>query len=478
MANELIQRLGATAQRPRPGIVGDLGCEPDVVSRRAARRRVPLPMPLAVDTLAGLLGVGLGITVGLGVSTESWSALSAPGGWLTAGGRITGLLGTYLLLVTVLLAGRVPVVERTLGQDRLLRWHRRLAPWALVLIAAHGVLITAGYAQTARSGLLHQFGVLLGSYSGVLAATVAFLLLLGAGFTSARIARRRMRYETWWTVHLYTYLALALSFSHQLATGAAFVGHPFARAWWIGVWLATAGAVLLYRVGLPLWRSLFHQLRVVSVEPVAPGVVSVTCRGRGLRLLPLAGGQFFQWRFLERGMWWQAHPYSVSALADPPYLRFTVRDLGDHSRSLSHIQPGTRVAIEGPYGAFTAGARRTDRLVLIGAGVGVTPLRALLEDLPVHVDVAMLVRAHSAQDLVLRDEIETLIDARGGQLFELVGPREKVPLTAQAIRRMVPDIAERDVYVCGPTGFTSAVRDAARVLGVPSERVHHETFTF
>lgn len=236
----------------------------------------------------------------------------------------------------------VPGTERTLGQDRLTRWHRLLAPWALVLIAAHGALITAGYSQSARTGLLHQFGVLIGSYPGILATTVAFVLLMAAGFTSARIARRRMRYETWWAVHLYTYLALALSFSHQLATGASFVGHPVARTWWTALWIITAGTVLAYRILLPGWRSLVHQLRVVAIEPVAPGVVSVLCRGRRLSRMPLSGGQFLQWRILKPGLWWQAHPYSVSAVPDPPYLRFTVKDLGDHSGSLAHLTPSTR----------------------------------------------------------------------------------------------------------------------------------------
>jgi DMSO/TMAO reductase YedYZ heme-binding membrane subunit len=182
--------------------------------RHRRRTRAARPVPRAVDALAGLAGVGLGVTMALVVSAETWSSLQAPGGWLSAGGRMAGLVGTYLMLMVVLLAGRMPVVERTLGQDRLVRWHRLLAPWALVLIAAHGALIAAGYAQSARTGVLHQFGVLISSYAGVLAATVAFVLLIAAGFTSARIASRRMRYETWWAVHLYTYLALALSFSH------------------------------------------------------------------------------------------------------------------------------------------------------------------------------------------------------------------------------------------------------------------------
>ena len=103
-----------------------------------------------------------------------------------------------------------------------------------------------------------------------------------------------MRHETWWAVHLYVYLGLALSFSHQLSTGAAFVAHPLARAWWISVWLATAGMVIVYRIGLPIWRSLYHRLRVVAVQPESPGVVSLLVEGHHLDRLPVAGGQFLR----------------------------------------------------------------------------------------------------------------------------------------------------------------------------------------
>jgi ferredoxin-NADP reductase len=287
-----------------------------------------------------------------------------------------------------------------------------------------------------------------------------------------------MSYETWWAVHLYTYLALALSFSHQVATGASFVGHPVARTWWTALWIATAGTVLVYRVLLPLWRTLFHRLRVVAVQPEAPGVVSVLLKGHGLDRIPFSGGQFFQWRILKPGQWWQAHPYSVSAVPHPPYLRFTVKALGDHSASLAQLRPGTWVAVEGPYGAFTPDVRGSDKVALIGAGVGLTPLRALLEDLPPQVDAVMIARGHRREDLVHREELEHLLQERGSRLHELVGPRESLPFVELTLERLIPDIAERDLYVCGPAGFTTLIRQAATDLGVSSDRIHHETFAF
>jgi ferredoxin-NADP reductase len=219
-------------------------------------------------------------------------------------------------------------------------------------------------------------------------------------------------------------------------------------------------------------------LRVVSVDPIAPGVVSVTVRGRFIKWLPVSGGQFLQWRILARDLWWQAHPYSLSALPDPPYLRFTVKDLGDHSGRLAGLRPGTRIAIEGPYGAFTRDARASDRVVLIGAGIGVTPLRALLEDLPRHVDATMIVRAARERELILADELKSLMAARRGCLHEILGTRDQARIDASLLRRLVPDMRRRDVYVCGPNGFTRDVVRALRALDVPADRIHHESFAF
>jgi ferredoxin-NADP reductase/DMSO/TMAO reductase YedYZ heme-binding membrane subunit len=462
------------AERPRPVVVA-----PPVRADRPARRhrRHPAPRrPRVVDGLTASAGLGLGITLALGISAESAGSLQAPGGVATALGRLTGLVAAYAMVVVVLLVARIPPLERTLGQDRLVAWHRRLGPWPLYLLCAHGALITVGYARAAGDGVLHQLGQLLWTYPGILAATVGSVLLFAAGVTSYRIARRRLAHETWWAVHLYTYLALLLSFSHQVDTGASFVGHPVARAWWTALWIGTLAIVVLSRVGLPVWRTLRHRVRVVGVQAEGPGTVSVLLAGRRLDRLPVAGGQFLQWRFLLPGHWWQAHPYSLSAVPAAGSMRITVKALGDHSTALADVAPGTRVAIEGPYGAFTPDARHGDRLLLAGAGVGATPIRALLEDLPDDADVVVLLRGSRREDLVLRDEIAEHVTRRRGRLHELVGPRESVALDARGLRRLVPDLRRRDVYVCGPDGFTEAVAGAARDAGVPRSHIHYESF--
>ncbi len=442
----------------------------------AGRANVAVNRVVNIALASALLG--LGATVALAVSAESAGSLRAPGGIAIAIGRVAGLTGAYLMLLMVLLMARIPTLERAVGQDRLARWHRRIGGWPIALITLHVAAITIGYAQSARTGYLRQVWVLLDRYPDVLAAAVGFGLLVMVGVASVRRARSRMRYETWWAVHLYTYVALSLAFAHQIVTGASFVGHPVTRIVWSVAWAATAGTVIVCRLLLPIFRTLRHQLTVVEVRGETPGVVSVIMRGRRLERLPVAGGQFFHWRFLCRGLWWQAHPYSLSAMPAPPYLRLTVRTAGDHGEALARMATGTKVAIEGPYGAFTEQQRVAERVLLIAAGVGVTPIRSLLEELPPDVDVCVVLRASSPAELPLRDELAALVAERGGRLHELFGSRRSVQLDGRALRRLVRDVAERDVYLCGPDGFAEPLIAELWRLGVAKERIHRESFAF
>ena len=459
--------MSTTALRP-------VQAAPPRTPRRLPRRG----RPVVVDLLAAAAGLGLGVTIALGIGAQSWQSVSTPAGLLTAAGRMAGLLSGYAMIVTVALSARIGPLERAIGQDRLIRWHRRLGPYGLYLLLAHVILIVLGYAGVAQTGVLAQLWQLVLTYQGMLGAAVGTLLLFMAGVSSYRRARRRMRYETWWAVHLYTYLALLFAFQHQVQNGASFAGHPLATLWWTALWVALLAAVVLWRVVVPVVRSLRHRIRVVEVVRESRDVVSVVLEGRRLDLLPVAGGQFFQWRFLAKGRWWQAHPFSLSAVPHEHRMRITVKDLGDGSGDLAAMPAGTPVFVEGPYGRFTADAATGHAVLLVGAGVGATPLRSLLQDLDEHADVAVLLRGSDEASLVLRDEIAEEVARRGGRMWEALGPRARITISGDSLRRSLPDIAERDVFLCGPDAFTGSVAAACRAAGVPAARIHHESFAF
>ncbi len=446
---------------------------PPSTRRAPTLGRVHREIPTIVAAAAGL---GLGMVVAVAIRDEPAGALSAPGGVAIFAGSLTGLVGTYLAMLMVLLASRIPPVEAALGFDGLLRWHRLLGPWPITLLSIHALVLVIGYAQAARTGALREIGSFVRSYPDMLAAFAGLGLMLMAGFASVRAVRRRLRRETWWVVHLYLYLALALSFAHVLVLGPDFVGHPVNQAIWAAVWAATAGSVILFRFGLPLARTLRHRLVVWEVRQETSDVASIVLRGRALERLALQGGQFMEWRFLARGLWWQAHPYTVSGLPQQGYLRITVRGLGDHSRDIARLRRGTRVAFEGPYGVFTAASRRRRKMVAVAGGVGVTAVRALLEDLPPGSAPVVILRAPSAAAMPLLDEVTALVAARGGVLHELYGSRRKHLLDARLLRQLVPDITEADLYVAGPEDLVASVASAASRLGVPDEAIHREAY--
>jgi len=422
--------------------------------------------------------VGLGVSIVLAFWGESLGSLESRGGWLTLAGRLAGLVGTYLMLVMVILISRNPWLERSVGQDQLVRWHRRIGGWPIGLIALHVLLITWGYAQLTSVSIVRQFWMLLMHYPDILESAVGFVLLVMAGVSSAGIVRRRVKYESWWVVHLYMYLALGLAFFHQIRIGVMFLGHPLLRDLWILIWAAAAVSIVSFRIALPVMRNFRHQLRVSSVREEAPGVYSVVVTGRQIGQLAVSGGQFFQWRFVTRELWWHAHPYSLSALPKAPFIRVTIKGLGDHSNAMAHLMPGTRVFVEGPYGTFTRHSLSAKRVVLIGAGVGVTPLRALLEDLPHSIHVTVLIRASSHVDVVHRQEIVDLVANRRGNYQEILGTRDQVRFSTKLLYGLVGDLRGVEVYVCGPDSFTEMVVTAARQLGAQPERIHRESFSF
>ncbi|MEK6648221.1 MAG: ferredoxin reductase family protein [Actinomycetota bacterium] len=433
-----------------------------------------------VDWAALITGLGLGLTVALQITTMRKSDISSVYSTINTVSRLSALVGTYLALVGILLVARIPWVERGVGHDRLVTWHRKLGPYSLFLVGFHVLFVLFGYAGQDQVSLIVELWRMLHQFLWMWAALAGFLLMMAAGVSSYKKARAKMSYETWWIIHIYTYLAIALSFMHQVLNGPMFIGHPLNRAYWTALYIFVAFSIVFWRIGIPVARSVRHNLKVDRVVVEGPGVISVIMRGRKLDKLAAEGGQFFGWRFFARGHLLISHPYSLSAAPSKHLLRITVKDLGDHSRSLAFLKPGTRVLVEGPYGAFTAGRSSGPHVVLVGAGVGITPIRAIMEEFRDSVEMDVIFRASRTEDLVLREELDYLAAQSAGtiRIHYLVGSRKVHPMDAKTLTKLVPRFADSDIYICGPGPLVEAVRQAAKDCGVPKNRFHDEAFAF
>lgn len=407
-------------------------------------------------------------------------SLTTPGDLATALGRVAGLVGAYLVLVQLLLLARLPWLERAVGLDRLAGWHRGLGTNVVILLCLHVLAIVAGVELTEQETPWSAAWEVLSTYPDMLLAAVGMVLFLIVAATSGRALRARLSYESWYWVHVSTYVAVAMTFFHQISAGADFVLHPLARMLWIGLYAVVACCVLCWRLVLPARRWFQHALVVDRVVRETPNTVSVWLRGRRLSELDAQPGQFFLWRFVTVGHLWSAHPYSLSAPVRRDRLRITVKAVGDHSHGLARLRRGVPVFAEGPFGHFTARSRRRPGVLLIAGGSGIGPIRALAERLLAQGgDIVLLYRASDWDDVALRGEFDRLAD-HGLRVRYLVGRRAELghdPLDRRSLRRLVPDIAHRDSYVCGPTGMTDAVCATLRALGVARHHIHTEEFS-
>ncbi len=470
-----------TTQTPvRPALPQGFPPLPRVDHRRTYARRAR-----RADLLVMALWASGAAAAALFLASGGAAQFDSPAAIVTSLGIIAGLIGTDFILVMLVLAARIPLIDRTIGHDRAIAVHRSLGKPALYLILGHGALLLIGYGMSQGYNPIAEIGPML-ALPDMPIAFIGTGLLIAVVVTSLVAVRRKFSYEGWHLVHLLSYVSVAFALPHQLSVGGVLADGTAQRVYWIALYVLAFGAILTFRFIEPVVSSIRHRITVSGVSTIAPGVTSIHLKGRNLRALGTSGGQFFIWRFWTGRTWWHSHPISLSSMPTGSSARITVRDLGKGSSRISAVPVGTRVSIEGPYGLFTDAARTSPKLAIVAAGVGVTPIRALLE----HAQFApgeatVLLRAGSQDETYLWDEVRDLAAAKGAQCFVMVGHRARTGPSWMSetdarrgvtLRATFPDLLRSDLYLCGPTPWLDSIEADARAAGMPAHQIHAERF--
>ncbi len=399
---------------------------------------------------------------------------------LLAFGRAAGLLAASLLLLQFMLIGRIAWLERVVGHDRLAHAHHIVGALFLLCLVAHPILLVAHFQDEGWWAKLVDFWQ---NWDDVAAAMLAALIFLIVSVSSWQIARRRLHYEWWLLIHVSVYVALALAFAHQIMVGGDFVEHPAFAAYWVGLYVFVAANYAWYRALRPLVLYRRHRFQVVRVERESDGITSVYIGGRHLQRWRAHAGQFVFVRFLTPGLRWFAHPFSLSAAPDGQTIRLTIKAVGDYTRRIPQLAPGTPVVLEGPFGIFIADTCRTRAAALIAGGIGITPIRALAQELCARgIPCTVLYSVRTTSDAALANELRAVLSAHPQAVFHQIvtndptWPGERGRLDQRMLTRLIPDIADRDVFICGPQPMMTAIRRAAVARGVPRCAIHYERF--
>jgi len=393
-----------------------------------------------------------------------------------------GLLAFPLVLAQFALVSHLQAASRPFGTDALVQFHRYMGFLALAFVIAHPVLLNlrvlpwSGWSPFSGNPVFR---------SGAVASWAIVALVV----TTVLRRRLRLSYEAWRTVHLALALtAAAAMVAHVLAVNGYSRPGPM-RVVFTG-YVLLAGAVLMaYRLVRPL--RLRSQPWTV-VENLDEGASTRTLRVRpaGHPGFPFDPGQF-AWLITGSSPFSsQQHPLSIASSAERPAdgsIEFAVKALGDWSTGVvPGLAPGARVWVEGAYGAFTTEGKAGQGFVLIAGGIGIAPVRSMLQTLRDRGDrrhVVLVYAAHDETRAPFRREIERL---RGKINLDVVYVFEAPPedwtgergfLTMDVLRRHLPAHFTRYHYfVCGPPPMMDAVEAMLIEAGVAPASIDSERF--
>ena len=241
-----------------------------------------------------------------------------------------------------------------------------------------------------------------------------------------------------------------------------------------------------------MWSEGVTTLRVADIIEETHDVKTFRLVGEMPLLFSYKPGQFVTFLLNIDGREVQ-RSYSMSSSPSRPHvLELTVKRVPGGLVSnwfCDHVKFGQVLTVRGPAGKFSCFNYPSSKMLFIGAGSGVTPIMSMsrwIVDTTSDVDVKMLVSFKSPAEIIFRKELE-LMSARHSRFQVAVtvtsgwrGTESWTGFTGrispQMIDILVPDLAERHVFMCGPEPFAQGVTDILRDMGFDLAKLHTESF--
>lgn len=400
---------------------------------------------------------------------------------LTALGRLSGLLAVYTVLLQFIFLGREVWLEQLIGLDKLTKIHHINAQTAITFIICHPLLIITGYALQSGKPFIRQFTELLFNTDDVLKAFIAVILFIIVVVLSLTIVKKRLKYETWYLVHTSTYLAVLLAFGHQQLLGQEFNRSAYFSLYWSLLYVFVFSNFFIYRFLRPVYFFIKHRFLLAENIKETDNVRSLYISGKNLKEYPIKPGQFMIIRFLDNNNFWKPHPFSLSNLPDNHALRISVKSSGDFTSQIYKIRKNTRVLIDGPYGTFTL-PENNKKILFIAGGIGITPVRSMLEQAVYKkYDPILLYSNRYEKEIVFKKELDLLSRQYRFPIYYFVtedpeSGLHKGRITDNQITRLVKDLKEREIYICGPQKMMAGLVSQLIKLRIPRKQIHFEQF--
>jgi len=249
---------------------------------------------------------------------------------------------------------------------------------------------------------------------------------------------------------------------------------------WIVFWI-TVG-ILSYTYTLVFYKHWGpkHAYEVSNVKHLG-GITEIyfTPKGRRLSFEP---GMFVFLRVEKNALIPpEYHPFTISSDPSKEYLRLSFKPFGDYTKKLVHIKKGTQVSLYGPYGEFSSYVFNPyKKQIWIAGGVGITPFLSMLGYEVKNgdkKDIDFIYAGHSEEDCTYKDEIEKTIKGADDNIKFITNiSKRDGHLSAHRIKKMVHDIEDWIILICGPGAMVASLKDQLVDIGMPEDRIVFEEF--
>lgn len=393
---------------------------------------------------------------------------------------VAGVLGYSWLMLQLLLSARLKWIEKGIGLDRLLVFHRTMAPVSLVLLLSHVLVKFLYYPLSLQklSGTLAYIGFLLAGVAAMILMGSAGKSGIGKAIRSFVYQRLNRQYQDVKAVHNLTFLLAVIMFFHVISSSLAQYT-PLLKIYFIALFLIGAASYGYHKFIRPARFDPVY--RVEELDQPADHITSIRFsleKGRAVQHLP---GQFAFFRFLDKFPGPEEHPFTISDMETPG---ITVKALGDFTSALPNVKVGSLVKINGPYGVFSYRfLRREVPLVFIAGGIGITPFLSMCRGLQMDGDTRrplLLWNVSRQKDFVHLEELSAR--CRMEQIVEYpdgTWTGHKGRLDRAVLEELVPtDLLSSAVFfLCGPPPMMKSLRKSLADLGVTRSRLRWERFS-
>lgn len=388
-------------------------------------------------------------------------------------GQVTGLAGTAMFSISLILGSRLKILEKLFnGMNRVYIAHHLFGGLAFLLLLIHPLLLAVSYVLVS----FHNAAVFLlpNSDWAINLGKISLLFLMSLLIVTYYVD---LPYQIWRFTHKFLGFVFFLGGIHMY-----FVPSDVARDHRLQIYMISISVIGLT---LYLYRTVFGRFFIKKVTYMVTGVRKINDTIVELDMLPEAEplkfepGQFIFISFKDRPDLNETHPFSISSANTANDLKLTIKSLGDYTKTILELTPGAEVSIEGPYGKFSYRNFANKSQVWIAGGIGITPFLSMagtLSESDVSADLYYVVR--SPEEAVYLDELTAM--AAGNSKFRVFPVFTKVQgrITADNIEKVSGNLKTKDFFLCGPPPMMGSFKRQLRHLGVAAEKIHSEEFQF